>query len=237
MKTPRAIITGAGRGIGRAVAVGLAEDGYDLALVARTADQLEETARLCREARPNSQIVCIVADITDGDIITSKINAYIAQFGAIEILVNNAGVYLPGTTELTEAEFERQFAVNVHAPFRLLKLVVPGMRSSRRGWIFNVSSRAGKVGFPGIGGYVATKFALNGLSESLYQELNAEGISVTSLCPSWTDTKMAQEGKTPLSSKQMLQPNDILQAIRFVRSLSGAALVKEIVLECRGAVA
>jgi short-subunit dehydrogenase len=123
-------------------------------------------------------------------------------------------------------------AVNVTASLAFVQAVAPVMKDRHSGHIFNVASRAGKVGFADEGAYSASKFALVGLSESLYKELSASGIKVTSLCPSWVDTDMAQEAGTPLGHKDMIQPADLAKTIHWLLSLSPATCVKEVILEC-----
>ena len=105
------------------------------------------------------------------------------------------------------------------------------MKAQKSGHIFNVASRAGKVGFSGGGAYSASKFGLVGLSESLYRELNPLGIKVTALCPGWVNTEMAVDAGTPLESEQMIQPDDLFRTIEWLLQLSPAACVKEVILE------
>ena len=106
------------------------------------------------------------------------------------------------------------------------------MRAQRTGYIVNIASRAGKIGFAGEGVYCAEKFGLVGLSESVYRELAGDGIKVTTLCPGWVNTDMAQAAGTPLSAPDMIQPADILQTIRWLLSLTPATCVREVVIEC-----
>jgi NAD(P)-dependent dehydrogenase (short-subunit alcohol dehydrogenase family) len=104
------------------------------------------------------------------------------------------------------------------------------MKKQQSGYIFNVASRSGKVGFAGNGGYGASKFGLVGLSESLYRELTPQGIKVTALCPAWVNTNMAREAGTPLEADEMIQPEDVFETIRWLLSLSSGACVKEVVI-------
>ena len=120
---------------------------------------------------------------------------------------------------------------NLTAQFVFLSAVIPVMKEQKSGYIFNVASRAGKIGFAGSGGYSASKFGLVGLNESLYRELTPLGISVTALCPGWVNTNMAYEAGTTLKGKQMIQPDDLFKTIKWLLSLSPGACVKEVVLE------
>jgi len=120
---------------------------------------------------------------------------------------------------------------NLTAQFVFLQAIVPIMKEQKSGYIFNVASRAGKIGFAGSGGYNASKFGLVGLNESLYRELVPLGIRVTALCPAWVNTKMAYEAGSKLRQIQMIQPEDIFETIRWLLTLSLGACVKEVVIE------
>lgn len=229
---PVALVTGASRGIGRALALGLAADGYRVAAAARSADQL---VALGKEAGlPASRFLPLTLDMADADAIPRAVEAIIREFGRIDLVANNAGLGVNGTLEVPFDTFQQLMAVNLAGPFRLLQEVVPHMLKAKSGTIINVASRAGKIGFAGFGAYAASKFALVGLTESLYRELAPQGIRVTALCPSWVDTQMAQESGTPLPSQEMIRPEDLMKTIRWILSLSPAACVREVMIECRG---
>lgn len=226
-----AIITGANRGLGRALAIGFAADGFHVAAMARSVDQLRSIAE---EAKVDSSAVLpIELDLSDVESILSAIRAIPRDFGRIDVLVNNAGIGAVGTLEVTTEQFSSLLAVNLAGPFRLLKEVVPLMIEGNAGTIINVASRAGKIGFPNCGAYGASKFGMVGLSESLYRELAPRGIKVTALCPSWIDTDMAQESGSPLSGEEMIQTGDLMKTVRWLMSLSPAACVREVMIECR----
>jgi short-subunit dehydrogenase len=232
---PVAIITGASKGIGKACAIGLAQKGYRTVLVARTETTLQEVAYEIREQHiQNTEQTPLVypRDVTDEDKVQLLVREIMEQLGRIDVLINNAGLTIKGSLNMSVAEFEQLFKANLRAPFSFLKAVVPIMKQQQSGHIFNIASRAGKYGFAGSGGYVATKFGLVGLSESLYRELAQEGISVTAICPGWVNTEMAQYAGTPLSHEDMIQPEDIIKTIQWMLDLSPGACVKEIVIEC-----
>jgi len=229
-----ALITGATRGIGRELALGLAQDGFELALMARTHRDLTElvTELWNRTGRHGDHTVHTV-DVADQSSIQRAIFAIHQHYGRIDVLVNNAGTYTPGGIELTEQELDHVLRVNLVAPFLLMQAVLPVMKQQGAGHVFNIASRAGKIGFSGDGAYVASKFGLVGLSESIYREYASAGISVTALCPGWTNTGMAQEAGTPLAPEQMIQPSDILETLRWLLRLTPSVRVKEVVMECR----
>ncbi len=193
----RALVTGASRGIGAAVAMQLATDGADVAIVARTAEQhptlagsLASTAdQMKAMGRPGQRVAAIVADLaseTDRETIVSA--AELALGGPIEILVNNAAaaIYQP----LSGYPLRRRrltFEVNVHAPLDLAQGVIPGMRAAGEGWIVNLSSATGQMSFTPdtsrLGIYGASKAALNQLTRALAAELAGDGIRVNTVEP------------------------------------------------------
>ena len=235
-KYPVAIVTGAGRGIGKAVAEGLASDGYKTILVSRTKDQLKAVAgqietRLGEGSAYAPSIHCL--DITKYTSVQKLIRQIIRSYGRIDILVNNAGLWIAGSVNISAKDFQTLWDINLNAAFYLMKEVIPIMKKQGKGYIFNISSRSGKIGFIDAGAYSAAKFGLVGLSESLHRELAPQGIKVTALCPSWVDTIMAQEAETPLPGEEMLRPEDIMETVRWLLRLSPVASVKEVMIECR----
>lgn len=225
-----AIITGANKGIGKAIAKGLAEINYQTILIGRNRADLEN---VCNEivSKTGNSPTFIQLDITNSNKVKNTIKAIVSEYGKIDVLVNNAGVFFDGSLDITEADFAKMLETNLIAQHTFLKEVVPIMKVQKSGYIFNVVSRSGKVGFAGSGAYSASKFALLGLSEALYRELNPLGISVTALCPGWVNTQMAYEAGTPFEGKQMIQPEDLFQTIKWLLSLSPGACVKEVIIE------
>jgi NAD(P)-dependent dehydrogenase (short-subunit alcohol dehydrogenase family) len=225
-----ALVTGATKGIGKAIALGLSELEYQLVVVGRDKTDLEEVSNTINE---NSQIAPLIfqIDITDYAAVKEMVERVKSELGKIDVLVNNAGVYFDGTCDTSEADFKKMLDINLTAQFVILQEVVPIMKKQKSGYIFNVASRAGKIGFAGSGSCCASKFGLVGLSESLYKELVPLGIGVTALCPGWVNTKMAVEAGTPLEEKEMIEPEDIFKTIQWLLSLSPGACVKEVVLE------
>lgn len=235
---PVAIVTGAGRGIGRALAVALGQDGYRIVLIARSREQLESVAReisQCGPAAPEPSVYAL--DIADQQAARRTAESIVERFARVDVLVNNAGQWASGILDVSAERFQRLLAVNVAGALTLIQAVVPTMKKQGRGHIFNVASRAGKVGFPEEGAYCASKFALVGLGEALHKELAEQGIKVTSLCPAWVDTDMAQQAGTPLPSEEMIQPDDLVRTVRWLLTLSPAACVREVLIECRRGVA
>lgn len=227
-----AIVTGASRGIGACVAQGLAQDGFSLVLTARSKEALEQVAQSIRSQNYKGvQVLTYPCDVSDSNAVSDMVTSVVSKLGRIDLLVNNAGMGKTGTLAISTEEFDEVLSVNLKGPFALLKAVVPTMKAQGGGTIINVASRAGKIGFAGWGAYAASKFGMVGLGESLYRELSPMGIRVTTLCPSWVDTDMAKGSTFP--KNQMLTPEDILKSIRYIMSLSPAASVKELMIECR----
>ncbi|WP_390614456.1 SDR family oxidoreductase [Maricurvus nonylphenolicus] len=236
---PVAIITGASRGIGRACAIGLAQNGYQTILVARSETSLLDVANEINEKYiSDSSLSPIVfpLDLTELEKIEGFVKEVIQQVGRVDVLVNNAGLAVTGSLDVSISEFERASYSNLFSPFALLKEIVPIMRAQGSGYIFNIASQLGKTCFAGMGAYGAAKSALIGLNDSLFRELSGEGISVTAICPGWVNTDMAQEVGTPFADEDMIQPEDIMKTISWLLEMSPAAKVKEIVLECKGTI-
>jgi short-subunit dehydrogenase len=230
---PVAIITGASRGIGRELAIGLAQDGYNLVMIARSGTALKSVLNEIESLSPTKTTKHTIhsADVSDDKLINEVVTETKERFGKINLLINNAGLYTPGTLDIPVQSFEQMVKVNLKGPFTLMKAVIPIMKEQKSGHVINIASRAGKIGFAGDGAYGASKFGLVGLNESLYRELATSGISLTAICPSWVKTEMAEGA--PIDGSEMIQPNDILKTVRWLLSLSPSVRVRELMLECR----
>jgi NAD(P)-dependent dehydrogenase (short-subunit alcohol dehydrogenase family) len=224
-----AIITGASKGIGKAIAIGLAQMNCQTILIGRNKNDLKSIQEEMLRSGCSEPAV-FALDITDSAKVKETVIEIVRKFGQIDILINNAGIHFNGTLELPEQDFKKMLDTNLTAQFIMLQEVVPVMKKQKSGYIFNVASRSAKVGFAGSGGYCASKFGLLGLSESIYRELTPQGIKVTALCPAWVNTNMAQEAGTPLQPDEMIQPEDLFKTIRWLLELSPGASVKEVVI-------
>ncbi|PDS80701.1 oxidoreductase [Rhizobium sp. L43] len=177
--TPIWFITGASSGLGRALAKAVLARGWRAAMTARRPEALRDLA-----AEHGNRALALALDVTDSNSVTRAVGDAETHFGAIDVLVNNAGYgYLSAIEEGDDAEMRAQFETNVFGLIDVTKQVLPGMRSRRKGHIFNVSSLGGLVAFAATGYYHATKFAVEGLSESLSHEVKPLGIDVTILEP------------------------------------------------------
>jgi len=184
-----ALVTGASRGIGRATALALAAEGAALVLAARSVPELEALAADI-DAQGGRALVA-PGDVSRSSDVRRIVSGALQEFGRLDILVNNAGVaYRKPLAETSEADFDHTLAVNLKGVFLFCREVVPVMTRQGSGVIINVSSGAGKQGFPELAVYCATKFAVIGLTESLAAELREAGVKVYALCPGSTDTRM-----------------------------------------------
>lgn len=232
-----AVITGASRGIGKAVALGLAKDGYQISLLARSKDKLEEVAKLITQENKLSveqQPLVYECDVANTKQVEEIVADIVKRTGQIDLLFNNAGILRFGTLESAK-DFHDQINVNLIGAFNVLHAVVPYMKKREQGYIFNLASICGKVGYAGIGAYTATKFGLVGLNESLLNELAPYNINVTAICPSYVATDMVAQVEYP-PQNLMIQPEDILQIIRGLLMLSPHACVQEVVVRCRATI-
>ena len=176
------LITGASSGIGKATALYLAERGYNVIATSRDASRLEELRREATER--DASIVGIELDINSDVAVTRIMPELMAQHGAIDVLVNNAGFGLWGPVEvLSDAELKDQFETNFFAAVRMMQAVLPAMIEQRSGTIVNISSVLGRIGTPFNGAYVSSKFALEGISESLKVEVQPFGVRVAMVQP------------------------------------------------------
>jgi len=182
-----ALVTGASRGIGRAIALALAGQGAGIILAARSAPDLEAVAAEI-DSRGGRALVA-PCDVRRVGEVKRTMDAALAEYGRLDILVNNAGVaFRRPLVETSEAEFDLTLEVNLKGTFLCCRQAVPVMEPG--GVIVNISSGAGKQGFPELAAYCASKFALIGLTESLAAELTQQAIRVYAVCPGSTDTRM-----------------------------------------------
>jgi NAD(P)-dependent dehydrogenase (short-subunit alcohol dehydrogenase family) len=182
-----ALVTGASSGLGRATAIALARTGADVALVARSAEELEGAREEASET--GSRALALPADLAEEDEAARAVGRTVEEFGRIDVLVNAAGTDAPGTVEELGVEgWDRTLAVNLRAPFLLSKAAFPRMREAGGGTIVNVSSVAGKKGWANASAYCASKFGLTGFTEALADEGKGHGIRAIVLYPGAMDT-------------------------------------------------
>src|SRR3989449_9783510 len=195
-----ALVTGGGRGIGRAVALALAAEGADVAVAARSADELEETVSAIRAAgRRGEAILCDVTQRSNVDAMVARVRT---ALGDPLILVNNAGI--AGSAKLTDTSdemWDRMLRVNATGAFYCTRAVLPTMLAAKWGRIVNVASIAAKAGAPYIAAYAASKHALLGLPRAVAAEVATRGITVNAVCPGYVDTGMTDASTANISAK------------------------------------
>ncbi len=195
-----ALITGAGRGIGRAAALALAAAGVRVGLNGRKPAPLEEV-RAAIVAQGGTAIV-LPCDISDPAAVDTMVAQAIGALGPIELLVNNAGVNYSGRfIDMPAGEWERIMAINVHGPYYCCRALVPGMLANRWGRIVNIASIAATIGMPFGVAYSSSKHALLGMTRSLGLELQRYGIMVNAVCPAWVATEMYEDAAAQLAAK------------------------------------
>ena len=220
------VVTGAGRGAGRIIALEFARRGARVALVARTESELREVAREIESL--GGGVLTAPADVTDESEVARMAGQVLSVFGTADVLVNNAGIMLRGSVESTSLEdWNRVHAVNVTGPFLCSRAFIEPMKKQRGGHIINISSGAGKQGYANIAAYSASKFAVIGFSESLAAELMAWGIKVTTLVPGSIDTSFGGWKPGERKGVKLLQPEDVAQAIVAIVSQSERAWSQE----------
>jgi len=181
------LITGCSTGFGRALAIEVLAQGYSVAVASRNINDVEDIV-----SRYPETALAVSLDVTSGTEIAAAVEKTIAHFAQIDVLVNNAGIgYFGAIEESEEAEVRRMFEINVFGLAKMIQEVLPHMRKRRIGHILNIASIGGLRSFPGVGFYNATKYAVDGLSESLSKELAPLGIKVTIIAPSGFRTDWA----------------------------------------------
>ena len=224
-----AVVTGASRGIGRTIAVGLAEFGYDVAVLDLGAQRaaLDETAAEIRATGRKAFVHEL--DVTSKAGIDAAVAAILAEAGGIDVLVNNAGILKPSTLEdLSEKDWDAHFDVNAKGVLLMCQAVLPHMRAKKSGRIINIASIAGRQGVATQGHYAATKSAVITLTRVLAQEAGMDGITVNAICPGIILTEMGRNNlgsdeavrhwETVASLKRLGYPEDIVGPVRFFAS-------------------
>jgi 3-oxoacyl-[acyl-carrier protein] reductase len=220
-----ALVTGASRGIGRAIALRLARLGASVAICGRNRADLQRTAEdLSAEG---VRALPIVADVTLAAEVQQMIEQTCNQLGEIEILVNNAGIGIFGPFhERSEADWDAVVNTNLKAVFLASRVVAPRMMRLGRGHIINISSLASKSAFAGGAIYCASKWGLMGLTTCMAEELRAHGIRVSVICPGSVATEFsAHAGRNPAT---LLQPEDVAHAVAMVVTQSPHSFISEV---------
>ncbi|GIW10509.1 MAG: beta-ketoacyl-ACP reductase [Dehalococcoidia bacterium] len=235
-----ALVTGAGKGIGEAIARRLAEEGADVAVNDLDAGLAEQSAELVRSLGRRSCV--LVGDVSDFATVQQLVEQAISDLGRIDILVNNAGIFIDKSIfRMEPADFEKVLRVNLFGAWNFIKCVVPGMRERRYGKIVNISSRA-MLGNPGQSNYSASKAGLVGMTRALALELGKFNINVNAVAPGAVMTDLLRQtseeniqrmlANTPLG--RLGEPVDIANAVLFLASDEASYITGQTLIVCGG---
>jgi 3-oxoacyl-[acyl-carrier protein] reductase len=223
-----AVVTGAGRGIGAAIARMLAAMGARVVLCGRTVRNLESTAAEIARAGGQAEVgACDVSDLRSVEALAGRVER---SFGQIDILVNNAGIggFSAPLHQLAPEEWDKILHTNLRGVYYMIRSFAPMMMRGKGGHIINISSLAGKNALPNGAAYAASKWGLNGLSFSVAEELRAHNIRVSVICPGSTNTELSPHvGK---DTSKMLQPADVAHAVAMLVTQAPQSFVSEILL-------
>jgi NAD(P)-dependent dehydrogenase (short-subunit alcohol dehydrogenase family) len=226
-----ALITGGSSGIGLAIARALGEDGYGVTVAARRPDKLE--AAVARLRAEGVDVRSVAANVSDEDEVKRVVEEHREGFGRLDVLVNNAGLGIGAPVAETETKkLDLQLGVNLRAVYLLTRECIPMLKEAGaqhgKALIVNMASIAGKHGQGWLAAYSATKFGVVGLSQALHKELSTDGIQVTALCPAFVATAMTDWVEDQVPKDEMIQPEDIAEAVRYLLRTSRACIVPEI---------
>ena len=237
MSDRAALVTGASRGIGLALAEALGEEGFALTLTARKPDSLERAAGTLREK--GYEVEYLAANMADEEGIREVVGIHRDRFGRLDVLVNNAGVGIGAAAGEHQTKFiDMQLEVNLRAIVIFYRECLEMLRVAgaehRNALVVNMASLGGKSPAPFISVYSATKAAVIAYTVAMNKELNGDGIKSVAFCPGFVDTDMADWVKDTIPAEEMLRTDDVAQALRFLLHVSPACVVPEIVFQRPG---
>lgn len=229
------VITGASKGIGAALARQLSGEGVHTALLARSADHLDQLANSIKTE--STRAIAVPTDITKWEQVKSAYERIMSEFGTIDYLINNAGVaHWNPVVDCTEEQWDEMMNLNLKGMFLCTKLFTPVMMKAKSGHVINISSSLGKHAAPGFSGYSASKFAITGFSEAIALELKPQGVKVTTVYPGIVDTEfrdhMTNRPKATAwqDTSKMLTADDVAEAILYVMKTEDTAIPSELFL-------
>ncbi len=233
LKNQVALITGGSSGIGFEIASMLLSEGMVVAISAREPKRLEAAASALR--KKGGKVIALQCDVSNAREVTACVDQVIDEAGRIDLLVNNAGIYRQGTIgDLSEADWDDVQNINLKGTFLCTKAVLPLMREQQSGYVVNISSVAGKMGFANASAYCASKFGLIALTESLLEEEVKNNIRATAICPGYVATPMVAAVDIP--QKEMIPPGDIAKIIQTLLHLAPHTVIREIVVNRTGSI-
>jgi short-subunit dehydrogenase len=232
-----AIVTGASRGIGLAIAELLAQEGYGLTITARKPQTLEQTAHALRGK--GYEVEHLAANMADEEGIHEVVRVHRERFGRLDVLVNNAGVGIGAAAAEHQTKYiDLQLDVNLRAIVLFYRECAELLKAAgaehRNALVVNLASIAGRSPQPWLSVYSATKAAVIAYTQAMNKELNGDGIKSVAFCPGFVDTDMTNFVKETVPAEQMLRPEDISEAVRFLLRVSPACVVPEIIFQRPG---
>jgi NAD(P)-dependent dehydrogenase (short-subunit alcohol dehydrogenase family) len=233
-----AVVTGAGSGVGRAIALRFAAEGWAVALVGRRAEPLAETMESAG-AGAAGRMGVFPCDVSVPEAVEGMGTAVLARFRTVDLLVNGAGINVPRRSfaALSLDDWHAVLATNLHGAYYCVRAFLPGMRERRTGTIVNINSDVGKVARDLAGpAYVSSKFAMSGLTQQINAEERGNGVRACSICPRDINTPLLDKRPQPPSAEaraRMLQPDDLADLVWLVATLPPRAIVEEILLSSR----
>jgi 3-oxoacyl-[acyl-carrier protein] reductase len=221
-----AVVSGAGSGLGREIALELARRGYDLALLGRRQAPLEETLEMASARERGAVLPCDVRDPVSLGRCTEEIRS---RWGAAELVVPAAGVAaIAPLEEISPDDFAAVLTTNLTGVFLLVRALLPAMKERGRGWIIPLLSVAARQGFPGWSAYCASKWGLAGLIAALREELKGTGIRIASLYPGATDTPIWDGVPGTWNRSAMVPPREVARALAFILDADPSTLIEEV---------
>jgi len=232
MADKAALITGGSSGIGFAIARALGEDGFGVTIAARRPEKLDKAAADLREA--GLDVHHVAANMREEEDIRRMVDEHRERFGRMDVLVNNAGLGIGGSTESFETKkLDMQLDVNLRAVYLVTRESVPLLKAAGKdggALLVNTASIAAKRAQGFLAVYSATKAAVVALTEAWNNELSGEGVRCTAICPAFVDTAMTDWAKSEVPADQMIRPEDIAEVVRCLLRLSPACLIPEVMM-------
>ena len=226
---PYAIVTGASHGMGKAISEKLLSEGFSIAVCARNKEKLAALEMEWNEKYPEASVIVYNADLANKEEVAAFADSVLSVFPQIDLLVNNAGNYLPGTiADEPDGLLDQMIGINLYSAYHLTRKILPGMKDRKTGHIFNMCSIASLRAYPNGGSYSISKYALMGFSENLREELKEHGIKVTAICPGATYTP-SWEG-SGVSQDRIMEAADVVSMLWSAYKLSPQADVETIIM-------
>lgn len=222
-----AIVTGAGRGIGRSIALTLARNGVRVSLAARTEAELQAVQSEIESF--GGRAASFPTDVSREAEVISLVRNTVERFGRLDILINNAGIGIFGPlVETTTEQWDRIMAINARGPFLLCREAIPYLKKQEQAFIINIASVVGVKGYVNQAAYSASKHAVMGMTKALAKEVQSDGIRVHAICPGGVDTQLLSQARPDLDRAVLMQPEELADIVLFLVTRQGNAVMDEI---------